>query len=189
MGSGLVKLLLLVLGVGSVAASTYALEQMYRSDKSFQVTSSPDEEEAEEEPAEHGARGSHEAKAEGGEHGEGGEAGEGGRKVAESTDPNQPVIVAMEQTFANVLDEAGKSHSLMLKLDVELFEESQRLLFEERDAVIKSTLIETSREHSYEALNTVGGKAYFKESLVSHINEALQNAVVRDIHFNTFYMQ
>lgn len=196
--SGLVKMLLVVFGVGSVACSTYFLEQVIRSDRSFQVTSAPDDEEAESGEAEDGEEGAkakggeHEAKAEGehggGEHGEGGE-GEGARKPAAATIPGAPVIVSLEQTFANVMDGDSRTHSLMMKLDVELFDENGRTLVDQRDGVLKSTIIEAARRQSYENLNTIGGKAYFKEQLVARMNEALQKPIVREIHFNTFFMQ
>ena len=42
---------------------------------------------------------------------------------------------------------------------------------------------------SYERLNTIAGKLYFKEALVAKINGYFQPAVVRDLHFSSFYLQ
>src|SRR4051794_13822073 len=130
----LVKFLLVVMGIGSVAASTYFLEQVVRSDRSFQVAHSPDDDP----PA-----GGHAAAEE--------SEGESPRKPATAPSaPGAPVIVSLEQTFANVLDAESHAHSLMLKLDVELFDESTRLLVDQRDGVLKSAIIETARQQSYE---------------------------------------
>ena len=197
MSSGIVKLFLVLLSVTSVGASCYFLEQAIRSDRSFQITSSPDEDEGTPEGEEVAGGGhdggGHEAKKEDG-HGGGHDGGEGGesadhKPASLAVAPGTPIIVAMEQTFANVLDSQKRAHSLMLKLDVELFEDANRALVDQRDGVLKSTIIETVREQTYEDLNTLGGKVYFKEVLVSRINEALRKAIVRDIHFNMFYMQ
>jgi flagellar basal body-associated protein FliL len=54
---------------------------------------------------------------------------------------------------------------------------------------LKHIILETVREQDEAYLSTLAGKLYLKEQLIAHMNEFLLNAVVRDIHFNSFLIQ
>jgi flagellar basal body-associated protein FliL len=96
--------------------------------------------------------------------------------------------VAIDEIVVNVL-EGERTHSLGLKLDLEVFDEPGKTLIERRTAGVKDAVIQTAREQEYAALGTVPGKLYFKEVLVSRINEALGAAAVREAHIASFYLQ
>lgn len=109
-----------------------------------------------------------------------------------STQSKAISLVSLEEVFANVNSGAGESrrmHTLGIKLDLELFEEESRLLLDARIGGVKHAIIATALEQDYEWLNTIAGKLFFKESLVARINEFFNRAVVRDIHFSSFYLQ
>jgi len=101
-------------------------------------------------------------------------------------------LVSLEEVFANVNSGKGderRMHTLGIKLDLELFEEESRLLLDSRLGGVKNAIITTALEQDYDWLNTIAGKLFFKESLVARINEFFNRAIVRDIHFSSFYLQ
>lgn len=101
-------------------------------------------------------------------------------------------LVSLEEVFANVnsgTEQERRMHTLGIKLDIELFEEESRLLLDSRLGSVKHAIIATALEQDYQWLNTIAGKLFFKESLVAKINESFNRAIVRDIHFSSFYLQ
>jgi flagellar basal body-associated protein FliL len=166
----------LVVGVGTVGVSTYLLQQALISDRTFDISLADEDSPDEAAPA-------------GAGDGEGQPSAESPARNGASSPNAGSAILSMEQIFANVLDVNRQTHSLMLKLDLELFDEANRALVDERSGVLKSIVIETAAAQTFETLNTLAGKVYFKEMLVSRMNEALQAPAVREIHFNSFYMQ
>lgn len=101
-------------------------------------------------------------------------------------------LVSVPEIFANVNSGEGdkrRMHTLGVKLDVELFDEESRTMMEERLAGVKDAVIVTALEQDFEWLNTMAGKLYFKEAIVARVNEFFQGAIVRDVHFSSFYLQ
>lgn len=147
---------------------------------------------------EHGG-GHGEAKSEGGhgeaaknEHGGGGGHGEGGGGHGAPAEgerkPGSVGLVSIDEVFVNV--GSGVSvKSLGLKLELELFEESSRPMLDQKQSGIKHSIIEVSREQDVSRLTTVSGKLYFKECLVSRLNEFFHQPIIRDVHFSSFYLQ
>lgn len=128
-----------------------------------------------------------EAKAEehgGGEHG----GGEHGAPAADGRKPASVGLVSIDEVFVNV-GSGERVKSLGLKLEVELFEESSRPMLDQKLSGIKHSIIEVAREQEAVRLSTVGGKLYFKECLVSRLNEFFHEPIVRDVHFSSFYLQ
>lgn len=114
------------------------------------------------------------------------------RELASKKSDNTVPIVSLPEVFANVNSGTGenrKMHMLGVKLDIELFEEENRPLLESRVAGVKNAIITTALEQDVEWLDTMAGKLYFKETIVARMNEFFQTAVVRDVHFTSFYMQ
>ena len=99
-------------------------------------------------------------------------------------------LISIEEVVASINEtEKDKAHILGIKLEIELFDEANRQLFDQHQAGIRNTVLITSMEQSYENLNTIGGKLFYKELLVSRLNQFFQKPFVRDIHFSSFYMQ
>jgi len=101
-------------------------------------------------------------------------------------------IVSLDEVFANVNSGTGEDrrmHTLGVKLELELFEEDSRVLMDQRVGGVKDAIITTALEQDYDWLNTIAGKLFFKEKLIARINEHFNKAVVRDIHFSSFYLQ
>lgn len=100
-------------------------------------------------------------------------------------------LFSLDEIFANVnvTAEDQRSHQVGMKLEVELFSDETRSLVEQRQGGMKHTIIQAAAEANYAELNTVGGKLYFKELLVARINDFFHRAVVRDLHFSSFYLQ
>jgi len=102
----------------------------------------------------------------------------------------ETVLASTDEIFVNLrTTEPVATHFLRLKLELELFQESNRSLVEQRKSGIKDTIIQISREQDFQALNTLGGKLYFKELIVSRINEFLKAPAVREVRFAAFYIQ
>lgn len=132
------------------------------------------------------------AKAEGG-HGETakaesghGEAG-GERKPASVVSKGMPLF-SLEELYVNVNSEKG-AHMMGLKLELELFEEQQRNLVKSHQSGVRDRIIELSRGFDYAKLNTLGGKLYFKELIVSHLNEFFGQPLIKNAHISSFYLQ
>lgn len=101
-------------------------------------------------------------------------------------------VVSLDEVFANVNSGQGEQrrmHTLGIKLEMELFDEDSRALMDQRSSTVKDAIISTALDQDYDWLNTVAGKLFFKESLIARINEHFNKAVVRDIHFSSFYLQ
>jgi len=101
-------------------------------------------------------------------------------------------VVSLDEVFANVNSGTGEQrrmHTLGVKIEIELFDEDSRTLLDQRAGNVKDAIITTALEQDYDWLNTVAGKLFFKESLIARINEHFNKAVVRDIHFSSFYLQ
>ncbi len=122
------------------------------------------------------------------EHGESAEHGAAAAAVEPDAEPAVPIL-SLDEMFLNILEGREKVHTLGLKLDLELFEESSRSILESRASGVKNAIIEASREQDFARLNTVPGKLFFKETLISRINGFLRKAAVRDAHFSSFYLQ
>lgn len=97
-------------------------------------------------------------------------------------------LVSLDEIYANVETEQDKSRFMVMKLDLELFDESGRDLIERFQTPIRDVVLHLAREQEYKDLETIAGKLYFKETIVAHINEILLQAIVRDLHFATFYL-
>ncbi len=131
---------------------------------------------------EHGG-GHGEAKAD--EHGGGHGGAEADRKPASTGGVG---LVSIDEIFVNI-GQGEDIRSLGVKLELELFDEGQRAKLDKHLPGIKNSIIETSREQDFNRLNTIPGKLYFKETLVSRINQYFHEAVIRDIHFSSFFLQ
>lgn len=101
-----------------------------------------------------------------------------------------PVLYSLGEVLANIDDPGSTAnHFARLRLSFELFDESGRGLMEAGEAGITHAVIETLRHQSYARLNTLDGKLYLKEELVAKINSLLNQPIVRQIHFASFYLQ
>lgn len=97
-------------------------------------------------------------------------------------------LVSVDEIFVNV-GSGEKVKSVGLKLELEMFDESSRAIFDKKQSGIKDAIIEASREQDSDRLQTVAGKLYFKEYLVSKLNSYLKEPLVREVHFSSFYLQ
>lgn len=200
MGSILSRLLTVVVGIAGSAVAGYFLWVSHKMLAEFPV-------EAPAEHAEVAAEGGHGAPA--GEHGapaadsHGAPAADGhGAPAADahgaaarapaSTEKNTNVSrswVSMDQMFVNLSGPENEGHSLTFQVEIELFEENNRQIIESRLATLKNAAIEVAREQSYGRLKSLSGKLYFKESLVSAMNESLRQPIIRDIHMGTIFLK
>ena len=112
-------------------------------------------------------------------------------KLANRNANNGEVVtfISIDELFVNVMAPNGVSHSLALKLEIELFDEDARTIVDEHQAGMRDTIIVTTRDYDYYLLNTISGKLYLKETLVRRINDFFHQPVVREIHFSSFFLQ
>ncbi len=122
------------------------------------------------------------------DHGGGGH-GAAAAAPAVAIDPRLRSWVTLEEMFVNVQNPDESAHTLAFKLEVELFDESARHLMEERQAVVKNAVLEIGREQEFDSLRTLAGKLYFKEALVSRINQTVKFPLIRDIHLASFALR
>jgi flagellar basal body-associated protein FliL len=118
-----------------------------------------------------------------------GKEGEKGAEAKPSV-PGGQSIVSIDEMWVNINPgEVGNVRSVGVRLELELFDDQDRAVIDQRQAGIKDVIIETARLQTYDKLKTLSGKLYFKELLVAHINDFLKQAAVREIHFSTFFLQ
>lgn len=128
-----------------------------------------------------------------GEHGEAKKT-EGGHGSSETERTPASVVskgiplFSVDELYVNVNSEKG-AHLMAVKLELELFEDSERGLIKRNQSGIKDRIIELSRGFEYERLNSLGGKLYFKELVVSEINKFLGQALIKNAHISSFYLQ
>jgi flagellar basal body-associated protein FliL len=119
-------------------------------------------------------------------HDRAGEDSEGlARAVASQPDIS---LVTLDEIFANVQAVGLGSHGVNFRLELELFDESGRSLVDSHASGVKDVILQASLEQNYARLNTLPGKLYFKEILASRINEYLQQPVIREVHFASFFL-
>jgi len=97
--------------------------------------------------------------------------------------------IRMEEMLVNIPSEDEYAHSLGMKFDLELFEAYSTRWAPAFGSPIRHTIILTSLEQDSNQLLTVAGKLYYKEKLVSRINEYFHQPMVRDLHFASFMLQ
>ena len=102
----------------------------------------------------------------------------------------ETVLASTDEVFVNLrsLDQT-EGHFLRIKLELELFEDGHRPLLEQRKSGVKDAIIQVSREQDFQSLSSLAGKLYFKELVVSRINEYLKSPAVREARFAAFYIQ
>jgi flagellar basal body-associated protein FliL len=104
--------------------------------------------------------------------------------------PSQEVVVSLEEVIVNVESRRRLApRSLAMKVELELFDEGGKVYLEQRQPALRDVMIESALEQNYETLSTAEGKLYFKELLVSRMNEFLHRPVVREVQFSLFYLQ
>ncbi len=128
-----------------------------------------------------------------GGHGEAAPAGGHGEAAnrspgSESNQTKGTPLFSVDELYVNVRSETG-AHMMGLKLELELFEVSQIALLKSRHSGVRDRVIELSRDFEYAKLNTLGGKLYFKETIVGTLNEFFGQAIVKNAHISSFYLQ
>lgn len=101
---------------------------------------------------------------------------------------NMIPFISLDELFAN-LTQNDKNHTLALKMDVEFFDPEAKQEFKTKQGVVKSLVIQASREQNYEELSSLAGKLYYKELLIRKMNEYFQKPLVKDLHFASFFLQ
>ncbi len=98
-------------------------------------------------------------------------------------------MVSLEELFVNVPGPDDSEYHVGMKIDLELFEDTQRMLLDRRLAGVRDAIIRTAREQDSGFLGSTPGKLFFKESIVQRINQFLGAPIVRDAHFASFQIQ
>lgn len=196
MGSILSRLLTVVVGIAGSAVAGYFLWVSHKMLAEFPV----------ETPSAHaeGAEGGHGVAAAGqvapaahgapaaDAHGAQAADAHGAARIPASAEKNTSISrawVSMDQMFVNLSGPENEGHSLTFQVEIELFEENNRQIIESRLATLKNAAIEVARDQSYGRLKSLSGKLYFKESLVSAMNESLRQPIIRDIHMGTIFLK
>jgi flagellar basal body-associated protein FliL len=179
MGKKTLRFFTLLIGIGGIGSSAFYLWQyrgLYAEASVSKELLEQEEKKGEESAGEHGAQAS------GGEHG-------GGHEAKPAAAPVQKSLISLEEIFVNVKSPGENPHALAFQMEVELFQDKFRTVLEPKMALLKNTVIEAALEQPYEDLRTLSGRLYFKESLVAGINKAFHFPLVREIHFNSYFLK
>jgi|GEM_PF-4103038 len=186
MGSILSRLLTVVVGIAGSAVAGYFLWVSHKMLAEFPVEAAAEHTEA---AADHG--GGHGAPA-ADAHGASAADAHGAARAPASAEKPTSISrswISMDQMFVNLSGPENEGHSLTFQLEIEVFEESNRQIIESRLATLKNAAIEVARDQSFGRLKSLSGKLYFKESLVSAMNESLRQPIIRDIHMGTIFLK
>jgi flagellar basal body-associated protein FliL len=112
----------------------------------------------------------------------------GGEKTAQKSEDISASLLSVGEMVVS-LGHSRRSRMLSMKLELELFGEEFRNPLDHREPVIKNAILEFTREQDPTRLESLPGKLLFKEGLVSHINEALGLAAIRQVHFESFVLE
>jgi len=103
-------------------------------------------------------------------------------------EPASPVV-ALDEVYVSLGLESKKSRSLVLNLELELFDERGRETVDRFRSAVRDLVLQSAMEQPYASLRTLPGKLSFKEVLVARINTLVNQPVVRNVHFASFYLQ
>ncbi len=122
------------------------------------------------------------------QHGKAKPAAEGDRAPAAYHGPVSPVV-ALDEVYVSLGKTPERTRSLVVNLELELFEEKGRDTVDKFRPAVRDLVLQAAMEQPYDALRTLPGKLSFKEILVSRINKLVNQPVIRNVHFATFYLQ
>ena len=80
-------------------------------------------------------------------------------------------------------------HIARLRLALDLYSLADLPKLDSVKGVLRDLAIETVKEASYEDLQSLPGKLYWKEVIVQRMNEFFKKPLIRDVHFTSFYIQ
>ncbi len=119
----------------------------------------------------------------------GGLEAKGGERVPASLRVAAAPVVALDEVYVSLGSEPKRTRSLVLNLELELFDERGRETVDKFRSAVRDMVLQSAMEQPYDSLRTLPGKLSFKEVLVSRINGLVNQPVVRNVHFASFYLQ
>lgn len=117
-----------------------------------------------------------------------GHPGGADRAPAAYRGPVSPVV-ALDEVYVSLGATPQRTRSLVVNLELELFDERGRDTVDKFRPAVRDLVLQAAMEQPYVSLRTLPGKLSFKEILVSRINKLVNQPVVRNVHFATFYLQ
>jgi flagellar basal body-associated protein FliL len=125
-----------------------------------------------------------------GQGGHGGHSAETGERAPAAYSGPVAPVVALDEVYVSLGGAtAERTRSLVVNLELELFEEKGRDTVDKFRPAVRDLVLQAAMEQPYDGLRTLPGKLSFKEVLVSRINKLVNQAVIRNVHFATFYLQ
>ncbi len=128
------------------------------------------------------------ATAEGGEaaHGEEAEGGEHG--TAEAAIPDVGALAALDPFIANLSDEDGRRY-LKATLQVEFFKGQVPAEWGARLPQVRDLLLTLFSSKNFAEVRTPQGKAVLRDEIVTRLNHALRQDMVKAVYFTEFIVQ
>lgn len=100
------------------------------------------------------------------------------------------IIYPLESFIVNLMDRAGSGKrylKITIELEVESEEDNNRI--QERETQLKDTIILLLSGQTFKDINSMEGKLYLKQSLLSRINQVMGEGLVRRLYFTEFVVQ
>jgi flagellar basal body-associated protein FliL len=98
-------------------------------------------------------------------------------------------VVALDEVYVSLGAAPQRTRSLVVNLELELFEERGRDTVDKFRSAVRDLVLQAAMEQPYEQLQSLPGKLSFKEILVARINTLVNQPVIRNVHFASFYLQ
>ncbi len=96
---------------------------------------------------------------------------------------------AVKQMIINILSNGNKLRYLDVELNIQTFEENQKIMLKRHEHVIKNAMVEIAAEMSADDLNSVTGKILLESRVKKVVNEKLNDTVVKQIYFSRYVVQ
>ena len=109
---------------------------------------------------------------------------------AETKKEKVSIICPIKSFVVNLLDkqDVGKRY-LKVTMELEVGKEDDKLLIEKNTPQIRDTVLLLLSSQTLKEINTMEGKLELKQTLLSRMNQILEDGVVRRIYFTEFVVQ
>jgi flagellar protein FliL len=99
-----------------------------------------------------------------------------------------PMVYTMEKFVANLAGEPKRTLRIQVNLDMMNARSYSEIMDEENRARARDTILRILNEKTFTDLESLQGKLFLKDEIISNVNKSLRIGLVKDIFFSDFVM-
>lgn len=112
-----------------------------------------------------------------------------GDMIETSIQENNIAPVSMKEVVVNLYSRERRLRFLNVKMDIGIFNESDRKLLKDASPLIFDQLVDLAGNLQPKELNTVTGKILFESRLKNRINQRIGKNIIKKVYFSKFIIQ